>query len=175
MMPIPPHLDKCVVPKDTKIDESPLDAAVRCPCGSQKFEFLFPGTTHKYQGETTPCTAEVGGAFFFLLEARCLSCGTRHLLFDKDFHGWNGFVCHDPEQASLPRPPLTAWKCRECDGVAHQGSIRINSQGKEDFVSEAGDEFDANRWPEAFDWFSMSIQCCSCGLETAEWVSYETM
>ena len=65
MMPIPSHLTNCVVPKDATIDESPLDAFVRCPCGSSKFDLLFPGQTHQYGGETIPCTAEIGGKFFF--------------------------------------------------------------------------------------------------------------
>ena len=109
MMPVPSHLIDCVVPRDAVIDESPLDAFVRCPCGSSRFDLLFPGTTHEWRGETIPCTAEIGGKFFFLVTARCTSCNRRHLLLDADFHGWNGFVCHDPKQASIERPPLRLW------------------------------------------------------------------
>jgi hypothetical protein len=175
MMPVPSHLVNCVTPKDAAIDERPLDADVRCPCGSSSFDLLFPGHTHEYQGETVPCTAEINGKFFFLLKARCVRCQKEHLLIDGDFHGWNGFVCHDPDQAALPRPPLVVWKCLACGATAHEASVQIQTEGKQDFISESDGEFDEDRWPDGFGWFSMAIKCTACGKVTPEWVSYETM
>jgi hypothetical protein len=175
MMPVPSHLVDCVVPKDSRIDEEPLDADVRCTCGPSKFNLLFPGRTHKYLGETVPCTAEIGGKFFFLVKARCTNCMREHLLLDADIHGWNGFVCHDAEQAALPRPPLVPWKCLACGATEHDVSIQIQTEGKEDFVSESGGEFPMDRWPDGFGWFSMAIKCARCGEETPEWISFETM
>ncbi len=175
MMPVPSHLIDCVVPRDAVIDESPLDAFVRCPCGSSRFDLLFPGTTHEWRGETIPCTAEIGGKFFFLVTARCTSCNRRHLLLDADFHGWNGFVCHDPKQASIERPPLRPWQCLSCGFTEHEASIWIQTEGKEHFVAETDGKIDGDRWPDGFGWFSMAIKCCGCGKQTPEWVSYETM
>jgi hypothetical protein len=175
MMPVPTHLRECVVPKDSAVDESELDATVRCPCGSQEFSLLFPGHTHEYDGETIPCTAEIDGSFFFLIKAVCTSCSKEHLLIDQDFHGWNGFVCHEESQASKPRPPLTPWKCLGCGATPHSATIQIQTEGREDFVEEAGDEFDADRWHDGFGWFSMAIRCGECGKETPQWVSLETM
>jgi len=175
MMPVPSHLVDCLAPKDATIDEGPLDADVRCPCGANRFDLLFPGQTHAHQGETIRCTANINDNFFFLVKARCTHCHKEHLLLDSDFHGWNGFVCHDPNQAALPRPPLVAWKCLACGATEHEAAVQIQTEGMQDFVSESGGKFDEKRWPDGFGWFSMAIKCTTCSKETPEWVSYETM
>jgi hypothetical protein len=175
MMPVPAHLRDCVRLHDPIVDETELVATVRCPCGSEEFILLFPGQTHEYGGQQIPCTAEVGGNFFFLIKAVCASCAKEHLLIDQDFHGWNGFVCHDKSQALKPRPSLVPWKCSSCGNTHHTGTVELQTQGRQDFIEEAGDEFDAERWPEGFGWFSMAIKCKGCGKETPEWVSLETM
>jgi hypothetical protein len=175
MMPVPSHLQRLVVPLDGAIDEEALSAAVRCPCGEANFELLYPGQTHEYGDELIPCTAEIEGSFFFVLRSRCVSCRREHLLFDADLHGWNGFVCHDSKQALLPRPQLVAWVCQGCRGTKHTGIVHIQTQGKADFISETGDRFDADRWPDAFGWFSLDLKCSNCGKESRDLVSYETM
>jgi hypothetical protein len=175
MMPVPSHLIECVVPKESTIDESSLDAVVRCPCGSTLFELLYPGQKRDYDGEIVPCVAEIDGKFFFVIKARCMICQREHLLLDSDFHGWNGFICHDVEQAALPRPSLVAWNCLSCGATAHEASVQICTEGKADYVATVGKEFDVERWPDAFGWFSMAIKCNRCGKHTPEWISYETM
>jgi hypothetical protein len=174
MMPVPSHLRGLVVPLDSAIDEKALSATVRCPCGETKFELLYPGQTHEHAGEMIPCTAEIDGNFFFVLESRCPSCGREHLLLDADLHGWNGFICHDPAQAALARPRLVAWLC-QCGEAKHTGIVHIQTQGKDDFISGAGEGFDVNRWPDAFGWFSLDLICSKCGKESRDLVSYETM
>jgi len=175
MMPVPTHLKDCVVPGSSKIDEGALKAKVQCPCGGKVFELLYPGQTHEYDGRTIPCVAEITKKFFFLIKAECVKCGKEHPLLDADFHGWNGFVCHDPKQANVPRPPLVPWKCLECGGLEHKAGIEIQTEGKEDFISETDGEIDEDRWPDGFGWFTMSIECTKCSAKTPEWVSYETM
>jgi len=175
MMPVPTHLKECVVPGSSKIDETALKAKVQCPCGGKVFELLYPGQTHEYDGKTIPCVAEIKKKFFFLIKAKCAECGKEHLLLDKDFHGWNGFVCHDPKQAKLPRPPLVPWKCLECGDLKHKAAVVISTEGKEDFISETDGEIDEDRWPDGFGWFTMAIECTKCGSKSPEWVSYETM
>lgn len=176
MMPIPTHLKDVVVPRDERIDEEALSADIRCPCGGATFELLYPGQTHEYDGEIIPSTAEIGGRFFFLLKARCSSCSSEHLLLDADFHGWDGFVCHDSEQAAIERPTLTPWKCQSCGQTKHTGVVHIQTEGKEDFTTaQAGGDFDPDRWPDAFGWFSLDVTCDQCGKHSPELVSYETM
>jgi hypothetical protein len=175
MMPVPTHLKGLVVPREEAIDEKPLDADVRCPCGDEKFELLYPGQTHEYGGKTVPCVAQIGERFFLVLKARCAACSREHLLLDADLHGWNGFVCHVPEQAATERPPLMPWGCRGCGERVHTGVMHIQTQGKQDFIDEAGEDFDADRWPDAFGWFSLDLTCCRCGKESEGLISYETM
>ena len=174
-MPVPSHLVGSVRPKDAAVDEAALDAEVVCGCGSRRFDLLYPGQTQEYRGERIPCTAKINGHFFFLVKARCTACGRDHLLLDKDLHGWNGFVCRDEAQASAPRPPLAPWECLACGKGEHEASVRIDTEGREDFVEETDGEIDEERWPDGFGWFSMSITCAGCGKHTPEWVSYETM
>jgi DNA-directed RNA polymerase subunit RPC12/RpoP len=175
MMPVPTHLKGCVVPGSAKVDETPLKAKVECPCGGKTFHLLYPGQTHEYDAKATPRVAQIKKKFFFVIKAKCAACGKEHLLLDKDFHGWNGFVCHDAAQAKLPRPPLVAWKCLKCGELEHKAGVVIQTEGKQDFVEETDGEIDEDRWPDGFGWFTMSIQCTQCGAKTPEWVSYETM
>lgn len=175
MMPVPSHLRGIVVPRDPAIDEQPLSADVRCPCGESVFELLYPGQTHEYGGETIPCTAEIDGRYFFVLRAVCTGCSADHLLLDADFHGWDGFVCHDPAQAAIPRPGLVPWKCIACTETKHRVVAHIQTEGREDFINESGGEFDRERWPDAFGWFSLDLTCLACGKASPELVSYETM
>jgi hypothetical protein len=177
MMPTPTHLRKCLRRPDVPISEirGKLTAPVVCPCGSAEMELLYPGQTHEYTGRVIPCVAEIKGKFFFRLEARCKACQKTHLLLDKDFHGWNGFVCHDKKQATLPRPALKPWHCLSCKGNWHQMTVTICTEGKEDFIDETDGEFPAKRWPDGFGWFTLSTHCIKCGLDTEGLVDYETM
>ena len=174
MMPLPTHLWGCVVPDDQEASEADLKGQVRCPCGSARFHLLYPGQTCKQDGQSFPCTIEVGGRYFFLVKAECATCNKEYLLFDADYHGWDGFVCHDSEQASFPRPLLTVWRCRACGYSEHRASVQIETQGKDDFATETAGLFADELWPDAFTWFGMAITCCGCGCETEQWVSYET-
>ncbi len=175
MMPIPRHLKGLVVPRDGRVDEGPLSADVRCPCGVSAFELLYPGPMQEHDGEVGPCTLEMGGRFFFVFRARCTTCRLEHLLLDADFHGWDGFICHDPVQAALPRPPLVPWECRACPGTAHTMVVHIQTEGRQDFIEQAGADFDGGRWPDAFGWFDLDVCCARCGKFSPGLVSYETM
>jgi hypothetical protein len=175
MMPVPTHLKECIVPAESKVDESPLAGKVRCPCGGETFDLLFPGQTHEWGKENIPCTAEIDGRFFFLIRAVCKKCGKSHLLLDTDFHGWNGFVCHDAAQAACPRPPLAVWKCVKCGRPEHTANIVVAGEGKQDFASETDGEIDEDRWPDGFGWLTIKINCVGCGHTPKTWVSCETM
>jgi hypothetical protein len=175
MMPVPTHLKDFVVPNSSLIDEEPLEAKVRCTCGGKAFQLLYPGQTRTFEDGKFPVVAEIGNTFFFLIKAKCMDCEKEHLLLDMDFHGWNGFVCHDPQKAALPRPNLVAWKCEACGELAHKAEVIIHTEGKNDFVEETGGEFDSERWPDGFGWFTLKIECTKCGKKSPEWVTYETM
>jgi hypothetical protein len=136
---------------------------------------LYPGATTAHNDSVIPVTLEKDGHFFFRIEATCTRCRARHLLFDAYFHGWDGYVCHDEAKASLLRPDLTPWTCLNCGATPHAARITIQTEGQADFVENTNGEFPADRWPDGFGWFSMSIACESCQLKTDTWVDYETM
>ena len=152
-------------------DDNKYTAKLKCQCGNHIFELLYPKGSDKAE----PSTVEVDGKFFFLLKARCTSCSKEHLVFDADFHGWDGWICHVKKQAELPRPGLIEWKCKKCSSTKHSAVVIISSQGKEDFIEEAGEEFDIERWQDAFDWFTLDIKCEECNHEFRNFISYETM
>lgn len=170
---VPRHLIQCVIP-ELSTSEKSFRYSLSCRCANKSFRLFYPGQTHKYDDKTIPCTAEIDGDSFFLIRAICTKCGEDYLVFDKDFHGWDGIVCHDTAQAALPRPCLIAWKCARCKSLGHFAAIHISLQDKESFLIEAGGTFDENDWIDAFEWFSMSIKCAKCGLETLGWIDYET-
>jgi hypothetical protein len=174
MMPVPSHLKGLAVPKDTRSDERHLDARLQCPCGSDRFVFLYHGTMHDYEGHPIPCSGKIDGHWFFVLRVRCVACDRDHLLFDKDFHGWDGFVCHQPELAARPRPPLVPWWCEACGGEQHRGTVGVATEGSGDFAEYAAG-LPLERWPDGFGWFTVDIECCACGHKPDVWVSYETM
>ncbi len=174
MMPVPTHLRGLAVARDDLNDEANLVANLRCPCGGTVFEVLHPGQTQDFGGVTYPCTIEIDGKFFFVVKMRCVSCSAEHVLLDQDFHGWDGFVCHDPQQAALPRPPLVGWACEVCGCHDHSAVVDIQTQGKEDFVSGGGEDFPPDRWPDGFGWLTLSTTCSKCA-HTRELISAETM
>ena len=171
---VPRHLKTILQLSETNSSPERVYGRVMCPCGSNSFAILYPGQTHEFQGLRYPCTANIGGNLFFLVSARCTECNRIHLLIDQDFHGFNGVVCHDLEQAKLGRPSLIEWNCRRCNSVAHSLEVSIAIGDRDDFVAETADRPElADKWFEAFEWFSVEIECLNCG-HTEELVSMET-
>jgi hypothetical protein len=184
MMPSPTHMKEFTEPLEEKDlnqrsskdrykikDTNQYIAKLKCSCGNYCFDILYPGDINEYG----PCVMEKDGQFFFVIRVVCTHCGNDYLLFDDDYHGWNGWICHDPEKARIERPNLIKWECNDCKCTKHKAIVMINSQGKEDFIEEAGEEYDVNRWQDAFDWFTLDIKCENCGKETMDLISYETM
>lgn len=175
MMPVPSHLKYILYPRKKNLDEGLLIGDIKCSCGSRSFHVMYPGATQEYEGKKYPCTIEKDGSFFFVIKVNCSECNVEYTLFDRHFHGWNGFLCHDSVQASLPRPELKYWYCQSCNSSCHEVSIKISSQGKSDFMDATGGEYDENKWPDAFEWIWITIKCSECGLVSEDWVDYETM
>jgi hypothetical protein len=136
---------------------------------------LHTGATYESHGTIRLCSTEVDGNLFFRIAAKCSGCGTEHLLFDKDLHGWNGFMClqrlrgqqHSP-------PPLVAWRCKACGNASHKADVVIASMDKEEIIEESGGLFDDANWQEGFGWVSIDICCAACNYRHKSWVSFET-
>jgi len=173
-MPVPSHLKEIAKPAEQARDEMPLRATLRCACGSFSFQLLYPGQTDVIGKRSIPVTARVDGSYFYIVRSLCIQCGYEVTLLDADFHGWNGFVCHEPAQASVPRPPLIPWQCVECDSREHEAEIFIQGEGEADYIIESGNE-NGDRWPDAFGYFTLSVICSKCRLQTPDLFAYETM
>ncbi len=174
-MPIPNHLRKFFQPIGKNNSEFEISGKLVCTCSNDEFSISYPGATIQSNGEAVPTILKKDNHYFFRISVRCSKCNNDHLLFDSDFHGWDGFVCHDEEQAALQRPELINWKCNKCVNELFTVNIKIQSQGKEDFITEAGDEFNPKNWIEAFEWINIDLHCLHCNKTHKDWVSLETM
>lgn len=175
MMPPPSHLTDWITPDTDKTNDYNFSGTVKCPCGNEHVEVSHPGGTYEEDGVKFPCTFEIAGKFFFLINVKCSACNEETVLFDADFHGWEGYVCHNKKQAALPRPELHLWNCVSCNSTSHQVRLSIQTEGKEDFMIESEGKFPEERWVDAFGWIDIDLTCDECGKETKGWVSYETM
>ncbi len=172
-MKVPTHILKCVKSTCLDYDGRLVRCEIACSCKNYIFELLYPGETHLYQGEKIPCTLQLDDKFFFLIKARCAKCGCEYLLFDKDFHGWDGFVCHNDKEASHPRPPLVSWECLKCGESKHTVQVEF-CYGDEDEMIEDLAGFPIDNLADAFEWIYINIKCVHCDLLTEKWVDYET-
>jgi hypothetical protein len=169
--PIPSHLLGWVV--GTSYEDDVVTATVRCPCGCKQLEFHYPGVTQLYQGRPHPCSAEIEGLYYFIIKAVCTACHREHLLFDGQIHGKADLIGAKMSEADLPK--LWPWRCLECGTAAHKAQVKIVSDYKDRYFEFGyAERFGVDRWPDAYGWFAMSIQCAGCGYNTPEWVSYET-
>jgi hypothetical protein len=174
-LPIPKHLKNILVPI-RKNNENSFSGFLKCKCGNDlDFKILYPGETKVYKNDIITVVKEYNNNFYFIIKVICLKCNENYLLFDNNLHGWDGFVCHDYNKPIYPDSELQLWKCTNCNSYNHNLIISINSQGKQDFIDEAGSDFNVDDWVEAFDWITISIKCNNCKKEIKEWVSYETM
>lgn len=175
MMPSPTHLVGWIKPDSDIIDEENFEGKIKCPCGNETFEVSHPGNMLEDRGEKFPCTIEIDSKFFFLIKVKCSDCSEEKIIFDADFHGWDGYVCHDPEQANIERPNLQLWNCSACNSPKHSVHVQIQTEGKQDFIEESSGEFPEERWVDAFGWIDIDLRCSECEKETIGWISYETM
>ncbi len=176
MIPSPEHHIACTVQEPAKAEKHQYVGHVKCPCGCDTFEMQHTGATHEWRGKTIPCDAKLDGGFFFRIVAKCANCGTEHLLLDKDFHGWNGFVCREELGDYLRlRPPLVAWPCKACGKAAHKADIMVFSEGKERTIEESDGMLDETNWQEGFGSITIDIRCTACGNTHESWVECETM
>lgn len=167
---LPTHIRDCI--KDVKCTEDFIRGDVCCTCGNEVFALYYPGESIEYKGKKMPYSTYIHDHSYFIIKARCNKCNKEYLLFDRDFHGWDGYVCHDEKDASKPRPPLVPWKCPKCGEDKHGAQIMFCYGDKEEMLEDMEDK-DID-WADAFEWIYMTIKCQTCGYVTEKWVDYET-
>lgn len=172
-LPIPKHLESILQPFDNS-NENEVTGKITCSCGSERFKIKIVGDDSFFDIEKVIKVQEILEHFYLIVYVECIKCSKNHLIFDKDFHGWNGFICEIASK-HLKRPKLKDWNCPKCKNSNHSVSLTIQSEGKDDFKEEAGDEFDKDDWVEAFSWITINLSCKSCNEINEEWISNETM
>jgi len=175
IIPLPKHLKNILIPIGNINSEFQLIGKIVCGCGSEKFTIELVGDDSNYQKDNVIKVAEIDENYFLIIKAKCNSCNKENLIFDDDYHGWNGFVCGENFR-HLPRPDTAYWCCNKCQNTNHSMIIRIESHGQDDFIEETEEgDFDMEDWVEAFSWITIKVICNSCGETNNEWISYETM
>jgi hypothetical protein len=170
MKTLPTHIKDCV--KDIEYTEDFIKGTICCTCGNRVFTLYYPGETTEYNGKVIPCSAYINDHSYFILRAQCSECKKEFLLFDRDFHGWDGYVCHDEKDASKPRPPLVPWKCIECNEDKHVAQIMFCYGDEDEMLEDLGGT--KINLADAFEWIYVNIKCKICGHVTEKWVDYET-
>ncbi len=173
-LPIPKHLYELMHPIGEENDEFNVNGKLKCNCGIESFEIKLVGDDSDYKKEQVIKVTEVNDGYFLIIKTHCKNCNSEHLIFDNDFHGWNGFVCGG-DNREMERPETKQWNCDACENSEHKLELNIESQGKEDFMEEGGDEFGEDNWIEGFSWITIKTECSNCGKKNSEWISYETM
>ena len=109
-LPIPRHLKEVLKPSGVDNGELQVTGEIQCDCGSKSFRIKLVGDTSCYVEERVIKVAEIDGHFFLIVKVQCNNCNKEHLIFDNDFHGWNGFVCGG-DAKEQPRPEANVWNC----------------------------------------------------------------
>lgn len=170
-LPIPKHLISILQPTGINNHAQQVTGDIICTCGCPTFAIQYVGNPHR----TFLRVVEIQTNYYLIIGVVCDNCSQQHLIFDHDFHGWNGFVCTEEEKRQLPRPASAVWACPICQNQHHSMHVRIYSEGQEDFIEETAGEFPPNNWTEAFSWITIHLQCTSCLNRIKDWISYETM
>jgi len=173
-IPLPKHLKNILIPIGDSNNEFQLIGKIVCGCGSEKFTIEFVGDDSSYQKDDVIKVAEIDENYFLIIKMKCNSCNEENLIFDNDYHGWNGFVC-EGDSKRLPRPNTKDWFCNKCQNTNHSMIVKIESHGPDDFIEETEGELGREDWVEAFSWITIKVICNSCGETNDEWISYETM
>ena len=172
-LPIPKHLKEILKPFANS-NEYEVNGKIVCDCSSEDFNIKLVGNDLKFEIEKVIKVDEIDNNFYLIVFVKCNKCSKEHLIFEKDFHGWNGFVC-DINSNNIERPKTKNWNCKNCNNTKHSMNLFIKSEGQDDFIEEAGNDFDRNDWTEGFSWITINLKCNSCNEINNEWISYETM
>ncbi|MDR2967962.1 MAG: hypothetical protein LBU74_08470 [Methanobacteriaceae archaeon] len=173
IIPLPKHLKDILIPIGDSNTEFQLIGKIVCRCGSEEFTIEFVGDDSNYQKDDVIKVAEIDENYFLIIKVKCNSCNKENLIFDNDYHGWNGFVC-EGDSRKLGRPETEDWQCNKCQNTNHSMIVEIASNGQDDFIEETEGELDREDWTEAFSWITIQVICNSCGETNNEWISYET-
>ena len=96
------------------------------------------------------------------------------LLFHSMLYGYDA-VTSPVSETPLPVRFQQKCKCRACGCRTYRVYVNIHNTGKEDLLAQGTDAIDEENWTNAFDWFSVDLQCAHCGKQRKNWFEMETM
>lgn len=169
--PIPTHLKEILVIDEKTSDMHCIDGSLKCTCGCEKFSLKIFSEHYNQQLSV----AKKDNGFAFVIKAVCADCGKDWIVIDLSKHGYDGFVFKD----GLPvdDSELEKYLCPKCKKEYFSVKVGIEAEDKEQFieecVAECPDEFSPEDYVEAFNWITISVQCCKCKRIDNEWVSLE--
>jgi hypothetical protein len=166
-----------------------VEGTIRCPCGGEGVELHYttsdddredgreasapPADPSAYRFLPRPEEVQVGGESYCRVVAVCADCRRECVLYDQDFHG-RGFRYPNPANAARPRPPLWAWRCRDCGFAAHAVEVNVLITPRDNYFGTSEEKrHGPERWPDAFDYFQLRIRCCRCWWEDRGWLGFE--
>ena len=155
--PIPKHLQSFFTLTGEENSEFNATGIIHCSCNCEQFEIWESNDRN-------------------IVKLVCKQCGKEIIIFDSGKHGWDGFVCGDDYlDRSLP---YKKYKCPDCGQDGFKVSVKISSQGKQDFLDECianDDSFTPDDWVDGFEWITISVFCTTCSFKEKDWVDLETM
>ena len=158
---VPRHLRGMLVNAVLPVQTSWGDVTgdISCLCGNRELSLLYSGDRNQDEHFLAPL--HIDGHFFYRWSFRCNRCWREELIFDSDFHGYNGLHANSNECREQPRPSLSIWECHKCGYRQHSISILVRLD-----VDAIEEGVNAEHWYDAYEWFSLSTRCEGCGLDS---------
>ncbi len=173
-VPVPSYLEKYLTVSAG--DEYLCAGQIECTCGnSRNFRLLYAGETMDDNGSITLVPTGHSRNWYFIIYAVCAECGKQILLIDDYIHGWYVLMHPGPERIAYPQEEMKTWECLKCSSLNHSINLKIDYYDKDYFLEHAIKGQKEKDRGISFNWFTISLTCSSCNLETPEWVSYNAI
>ena len=153
----PRHLKSFLT--DVIFDRDQVRGKVKCSCGNQSLHLLYAGERNTDSDKQFLQSKEVGGHWHYRLGFRCGRCWKEELIFDQDFHGYNGFYAGSDKDRQVPRLGYLIWACHACGCDSHKMDVGVALD--ETALDEGVSSED---WCDAYGWFTLETTCDRCGL-----------
>lgn len=102
-------------------------------------------------------------------------CKTEFVIFNSNLHGYDAITAQQ-KSPLLPYKYKKKSRCRKCGSEFYRVYINIHNTGKMDLLNEQSiNAMSDVNWMDAFDWFSIDLECSGCGKKTKKWFEFETM
>ncbi len=158
-LPVPGHLKDIIIPLG-KGNERTVTGEVICSCASNEMRLIVnaPPNCDSFPVKELKIVT--------YLSATCINCNKEYLIFDKNIHGWKGFINLEKTEGERS---FAFVECPKCRCLSHSLYITVCSSGKEYFINESFLQKDddtplsGNDWVNAFSNFMAYAVCSNCG------------